>query len=368
MAKEKKHTESALKVNKGIDPPASVNPNLHKNFAKKFKKEQISIQQYLDGIQAGDRTIISKAITLIESTLPNDKEKAKELLNRCLPLSGDSFRLGITGVPGAGKSTFIETFGLFAIEQGKKVAVLAIDPASTRTKGSILGDKTRMEKLSTHPKAFIRPSSSAGTLGGVSRNTREAMIILEAAGFDFIIIETVGVGQSETAVAQMTDFFLLMLIAGAGDELQGIKRGIMEMADLILINKADGDNLTKAEMARRELQNALHLFSPAESGWTPEVLTVSALEAKGIDRIWETLLEYERLTKENGFFEEKRKKQLLQILEESIRQKLIEHFYANKEIALKLQDFKIQIQQGRTTPYQAAEELLNYYFGDNQPG
>ncbi len=366
MAKEKIHNKNTLKVNKGVDTPTSVNPNFTDKFANKFKKEELTVQQYLKGIKSGDRTTISKAITLIESSLQKDKKIAKELLNNCLPLSGNSFRLGITGVPGAGKSTFIETFGLFAVKQGKKVAVLAIDPASTRTKGSILGDKTRMEKLSAHPKAFIRPSSNAGTLGGVSRNTREAMIILEAAGYDFIIIETVGVGQSETAVAQMTDFFLLMLIAGAGDELQGIKRGIMEMADLILINKADGDNVTKAEMAKQELENALHLFSPNVNEWTPKVLTVSALEAKGIDLIWKTLQQYIELTKENGFFVEKRKNQLLQIMEESIKQKLIEHFYSNNNITKKLRYYKKLIEEGKTTPYQASEKLLKLYFKKNE--
>jgi LAO/AO transport system kinase len=362
MKHKDQHNQSALKVNKGVEQPSAINPNL-KNLSGRFKKDILTTEQYFDGILKRDRTIVSKAITLIESALPEHKKTAKELISLCLPYSERSFRLGITGVPGAGKSTFIEAFGLYAVEQGKKVAVLAIDPASNRSKGSILGDKTRMEKLSAREEVFIRPSSNAGTLGGVSRNTRESMIILEAAGYDLIIIETVGVGQSETAVAQMTDLFLLMMIAGAGDELQGIKRGIMEMADIVLINKADGDNVKKAEMAKREIENALHLFPARESAWIPKVLTASALEQKGIDKTWKLINEYQELTKKNGFFEEHRKQQLLDIMNDNIKQSLIDSFYNNKKISKVLETSKNLILEGKTTPYEEAEKLLRLYFG-----
>ena len=259
-------------VNAGIEQPSSVNPYLK----RKPKKRQLSVAEYVEGIIKGDVTILSRAVTLVESVKPEHQAIAQEVIEKCLPYSGDSIRIGISGVPGAGKSTSIDVFGLHVLEKyDGKLAVLAIDPSSERSKGSILGDKTRMEKLSVHPKSFIRPSPSAGSLGGVARKTRETIVLCEAAGFDKIFVETVGVGQSETAVHSMVDFFLLIQLAGTGDELQGIKRGIMEMADGIVINKADGDNLERAKLAATQFRNALHLFPAPESGWTPQVLTKS---------------------------------------------------------------------------------------------
>ncbi|MDP4290279.1 MAG: methylmalonyl Co-A mutase-associated GTPase MeaB, partial [Bacteroidota bacterium] len=283
--------ESALKVNDGIEQPSQVDENAIRLFKAKRKK-QLSVDEYVDGILKGNRIILSQAITLVESSLHAHKILAQQIIERCLPYSGNSFRIGITGVPGVGKSTFIEAFGTYLTSMGHKLAVLAIDPSSSRSRGSILGDKTRMEDLSIDPNAFIRPSPSAGSLGGVARKTRESIILCEAAGFDIIFIETVGVGQSETAVHSMVDFFLLLMLAGAGDELQGIKRGIMEMADAIVINKADGDNLLKAQTAKVEYQNALHLFPTAESGWNPEVETMSARKKEGMDRVWDIIQRY----------------------------------------------------------------------------
>jgi len=265
-------------------------------------------------------------------------------------------------VPGVGKSTFIESFGIYLIEKGHKVAVLAIDPSSQRSKGSILGDKTRMENLSANPNAFIRPSATAGTLGGVARATREAVILCEAAGFDLIIIETVGVGQSETTVSGIVDFFLLLMLAGGGDELQGIKRGIMEMADLIVINKADGDNVRKAEIAKREYENALHLFPLLPSRWSPKVITASALYQKGLEDIWTIVQKYVKLTKENAYFQVNRQEQSLQILDETIRQSLSNSFFNQPEIKSELKIVEQQILKNQVSPYQAASQLLNRYF------
>ncbi|MBT4401283.1 MAG: methylmalonyl Co-A mutase-associated GTPase MeaB, partial [Bacteroidetes bacterium] len=266
--------KSALKVNSGIEQPPSINPNL-KRIKRIKKRPDLSSEAYYEGIRSGNRTILSQAITLIESQLKEHQQLAQEIIALCLPFSGKSVRIGITGVPGVGKSSFIEAIGGSLTAKGLRLAVLAIDPSSERSKGSILGDKTRMESLANDKNTFIRPSPSAGTLGGVARKTREIMVVCEAAGFNIIFIETVGVGQSEVAVHSMVDFFLLLMLAGAGDELQGIKRGIMEMADVIAITKADGDNLTAAHRARIEYMNALHLFPPAESGWKPEVLCLS---------------------------------------------------------------------------------------------
>ena len=260
-----------LAVNKGIEQPSTVNPYLKSHRLP--KRRELSVSDYVEGILKGDITILSRAVTLVESVRPEHQSLAQEVIEKCLPYSGSSVRIGISGVPGAGKSTSIDVFGLHVLEQGGRLAVLAIDPSSERSKGSILGDKTRMEKLSVHPNSFIRPSPSAGSLGGVARKTRETIILCEAAGFDKIFVETVGVGQSETAVHSMVDFFLLIQLAGTGDELQGIKRGIMEMADGIIINKADGNNIDKAKLAASHFRNALHLFPAPESGWTPVVLT-----------------------------------------------------------------------------------------------
>ncbi|MHA6249731.1 methylmalonyl Co-A mutase-associated GTPase MeaB [Pontibacter sp. CAU 1760] len=323
-------------------------------MAKRF-----SAVTYVDGILAGDRVLLSRAITLVESKLPSDQELAQEVINAVLPHSGYSVRIGITGVPGVGKSTFIEAFGTFLIqEQHKKLAVLAIDPTSQRSGGSILGDKTRMDALATNPNAFIRPSPAGKSLGGVARSTRESIILCEAAGFDTIFVETVGVGQSETAVHAMVDFFLLLMLAGAGDELQGIKRGIMEMADAIAITKADGTNANKAKAARAEYQNALHLYPKAASGWLPQVSTCSALQQTGLGTIWQTITDYLHLTQQNGFFEQKRRDQNLQWLYEAIRQGLEDNFYAHTQVKAQLAGIEAQVKNGQTSAFAAAAELL----------
>lgn len=361
MEEKNKKRDSALHVQRGIDQPSQVNPSLAKGL-KRFKKEKPSVQSFTTGIVDGDRSMLSRAITLIESARSDDKEMARQLVNECLPYSGKSIRLGITGVPGAGKSTFIESFGIYLIEQGHQVAVLAIDPSSQRSKGSILGDKTRMESLSTNPKAFIRPSASSGTLGGVARATREAVVLCEAAGFDIIIIETVGVGQSETAVSQIVDFFLLLQLAGGGDELQGIKRGIMEMADLILINKADGDNIKKAELSKREYENALHLFPMLPNGWAPKVVTGSALYNKGLTETWETIEEFVGMTKANGYFDNHRQQQAIQILHDSIIQNLKSSFFDQAGMKLAVSSIESRILENKISPYDAARELLDDYY------
>ena len=352
---------SALKVQQGIEQPSSLNPALADGLHQ-FKKDKPSPQAFLKGILSGDRSMLGRAITLIESELPEEKEAARQLINQCLPYSGKSIRIGITGVPGAGKSTFIESFGLQMIARGMKVAVLAIDPSSHRTKGSILGDKTRMEELSTNANAFIRPSASSGTLGGVARATRETIILCEAAGFDFIIIETVGVGQSETAVAQIVDFFLLLMLSGGGDELQGIKRGIMEMADLIVINKADGDNVRKAELAKKEYENALHLFPALPNNWIPQLTTASAIYKTGLETVWEIIESFVEMMQQNGWFVKNRQQQSLSILWESITRSLNSGFFDNKTIQQLITDFEQQILQEKISPYEASQKLLEEYF------
>jgi LAO/AO transport system kinase len=322
-------------------------------------KQVFNINEYIDGILSSNITYVSKAITLVESTKHEHQEQAQQIINAIIKHSGNSFRLGITGVPGVGKSTFIESFGLEVINRGHKLAVLAIDPSSQLSKGSILGDKTRMEQLSVHPKAFIRPSPSSGSLGGVARKTKESIIICEAAGYDYIFIETVGVGQSETAVHQLTDFFLLLMLAGAGDELQGIKRGIMEMADGMVITKADGTNTDKAKMARGEYARALHLFPPTESNWIPEVLTCSSTENKGIKEVYDMIDKYKRHTITNHFFETKRANQTKQWLHQTINDTLIERFYANPTIKEEILKIEKQLEQNQINPYQAAMDLFN---------
>jgi LAO/AO transport system kinase len=322
-------------------------------------KQVFNINEYIDGILSSNITYVSKAITLVESTKHEHQEQAQQIINAIIKHSGNSFRLGITGVPGVGKSTFIESFGLEVINRGHKLAVLAIDPSSQLSKGSILGDKTRMEQLSVHPKAFIRPSPSSGSLGGVARKTKESIIICEAAGYDYIFIETVGVGQSETAVHQLTDFFLLLMLAGAGDELQGIKRGIMEMADGMVITKADGTNTDKAKMARGEYARALHLFPPTESNWIPEVLTCSSTENKGIKEVYDMIDKYKRHTITNHFFETKRANQTKQWLHQTINDTLIERFYANPIIKEEILKIEKQLEQNQINPYQAAMDLFN---------
>ena len=357
---ESKKKDSALRVNKGIDQPPSVDENAAQKF-KSRKRKQFSITEYVNGIQSGDRTILSQAITLIESALPEHQKTAQEIIEACLPYAGNSIRVGITGVPGVGKSTFIEALGETITGKGHKLAVLAIDPSSERSKGSILGDKTRMELLSANENAYIRPSPAAGSLGGVARKTRESIILCEAAGFDTIFIETVGVGQSETAVHSMVDFFLLLMLAGAGDELQGIKRGIMEMADAIAINKADGDNFKKARHAKAEYKNALHLFPPSLSGWEPQVLTISALKHEGIETLWNTILDYKKITAINGYFHANRQEQAKYWMYQTINESLQDDFYRNESILAQLKEIEKKVIDRKISSFQAAQYLLEKY-------
>jgi LAO/AO transport system kinase len=334
-----------------------------KNWLNKRKSHKTSLNHnaLFDGIRKGDVATLSSAITLLESSRSEDRLIAKDLIKSCLPFSGKSIRVGITGVPGVGKSTFIESFGLLAASKGYKIAVLAIDPSSEKSRGSILGDKTRMNELSQHERVFIRPSAAGDSLGGVARKTREAIILCEAASFDLILIETVGVGQSETAVHSMVDFFLLLMLAGAGDELQGIKRGIMEMADALVITKADGDNLSKAKMARREYQNAMHLFPPNENEWIPHALISSALEKMNMDKVLETIDSFVNQTKVNGHFELKRKAQDKYWLHETIRDQLISDFYRAPTIKEQLKSIEKNVVEGKASSFDAAEYLLSIY-------
>ena len=357
---KKQDCKSALNVMDGVEQPGQINADAVKKLKAK-RSPALSTGEFVNGIRNGNRTILSKAITLIESSLHAHQHKAQEIINACLPWSGKSIRVGITGVPGVGKSTFIEALGTYLSAHGHQLAVLAIDPSSTRSKGSILGDKTRMEELAVNPKAYIRPSPSAGSLGGVARKTRETIILCEAAGFDVILVETVGVGQSETTVRSMVDFFLLLMLSGAGDELQGIKRGIMEMADAIIINKADGDNLDKARAARVEYQNALHLFPPAESSWTPVADICSSRTKMGIENVWNYILDFEKLTKSNGYFIRQRKQQFRQVLTETIDQALKRDFYSRKDIAQALAHYEKEVLAGNLSPYTAAALLLENF-------
>ena len=330
-------------------------------------KKRPDLKAFQSGILAGDRVILSRAITLIESTLPSDQEQAAELVLAVMPHSGNSIRIGITGVPGVGKSTFIEAFGKMLLDQGKKVAVLAIDPSSPLTKGSILGDKTRMENLASDKRAFIRPSPSGTTLGGVSGKTREAMLLCEAAGFDVILVETVGVGQSETAVKNMVDYFLLLMLAGAGDELQGIKKGIMEMADVLVIHKADGDNLEQAEKAKSRYQNALHLFPVSQKDWSPKVLLASATTGMGLESIWGQVLQYQEKMKLNGFWEDNRASQRLNWLEDQIRFLLGQAFLKDSRVKQLMADEKQNIQSGKLNPGTLAKELVSLFLSNPSP-
>ena len=320
-----------------------------------------SVDELVEGIKKGDRTLLAKAITLIESNAPQHFEAGQELIRRLLPDSGNSIRIGVTGMPGAGKSTFIENFGLWLLGKGHRVAVLAIDPSSTISRGSILGDKTRMEELSRHPDSFIRPSPSGGTLGGVARKTRETIILCEAAGFDIVLIETVGVGQSEVTVRSMVDFFLLMQIPGAGDELQGIKKGVMELADLVVVNKADGENIAAAELACRELNNALHYLRPATEGWTTKAITCSALQKKGLSEIWEIIEKFVEQGKSSGIFYERRKKQVLEWFESLIKEAVLNRFYSDHKVQEKLPLLKKQVEEGSLPVMLAVQQLLNVY-------
>ncbi len=356
---DKNNPNSALKVTQGTDQRQGVN----KDFLKTVKKvKQLSADDYVEGILSGNRTILARAITLVESSLYKHQLLAQQVIERCLKHSGNSIRLGITGVPGVGKSSVIEVLGKKLTSQGHKVAVLAIDPSSERSGGSILGDKTRMELLSSDPNAFIRPSPSAGSLGGVARKTREIIILCEAAGFDVVIVETVGVGQSEVLAHSMVDFFLLLQLANAGDELQGIKRGIMEMADAIAINKAEGKEKERSELAAVNYRNALHLFPPQESGWQPKVFTCSAYSKMGIDDIWQNVLDYVEMTKKTGFFYKNRNTQNLRILSESISQTLLDRFYESEVAKQKLEIAKDDILDNKVSAYIIAQKLIDEYF------
>lgn len=351
---------SGLKVNKGIGEQPTINPYL-KDF-KRFRKKTYTSSEYVEAILKGNITMLSQAVTLIESTNLDHYALAQEIIEKCVSHSGNSLRIGITGVPGAGKSTSIDSFGMHLVNNGHKVAVLAIDPSSEISKGSILGDKTRMERLSVAKNAFIRPSPSAGSLGGVARKTRETVILCEAAGFDRIIIETVGVGQSETAVRSMVDFFLLLQLAGTGDELQGIKRGIMEMADGIVINKADGDNIPKAKLAQNHFKNALHLFPLPESGWSPKVLTYSGYYEIGIKEIWDMIDEYTAFVKKNGYFEYKRNSQTKYWMFETIEEKLKSNFYNNPDVLSLLPQVEQDVLESKITSFSGAKRILDAYF------
>lgn len=325
------------------------------------RKKRLPLDTYVDGVLSGDRILLSKAITLVESTLPEDNALAEEVLSKVIPFTGNSYRIGITGVPGVGKSTFIDSFGKYVTSLNRKLAVLTIDPSSKRSKGAILGDKTRMEALSVDPLAFIRPSASGAALGGVAQKTRETMFLCEAAGYEVIFIETVGVGQSETSVHEMVDFFLLLMLAGAGDELQGIKKGIMEMADSIVITKADGENIRKAERARMEYQNALHLFPPNPSGWYPKVTTCSAIENNGIMEIWDIIEEHHRQFMEKGLFNEKRKMQNVAWMHHLLVEIITQRFYRKEAVNKIIPELERLVASGQVPAIKAARDLMKIH-------
>lgn len=354
---KKEANKSALNEKKGVAQPKSISVKV----ASTLKTKRIKIpatKELIKGILKKDKTALSRSITLVESTVQKHQDQAREIIETCLTHANNSIRIGITGVPGVGKSTFIEQFGTLLTKKNYKVAVLAVDPSSSISGGSILGDKTRMEDLVREPNAFIRPSASRDSLGGVARNTREAIILCEAAGYNIILIETVGVGQSETVVHSMTDFFLLLKLAGAGDELQGIKRGIIEMADSIVINKADGNNITAAQLAKTEFNRALHLYPDKGNDWTPKTLTCSALHNEGVSEIWELIQKYNSITKENGYFQQKRNDQNRYWLLQTIESTLKSDFYNHQKIKEELKKQLILISENKTTPFEAANYLL----------
>ena len=349
-----------LTVNSGVDQPSIINPYLRRD---RFRRKEYTAAEMVEGIVKGDVTILSQGVTLVESVNPTHQAKAQEVIEKCLPYSGRSVRVGISGVPGAGKSTSIDVFGCHVLdEKGGKLAVLAIDPSSERSKGSILGDKTRMERLSVREDAFIRPSPTAGSLGGVARKTRETIILCEAAGFDKIFVETVGVGQSETACHSMVDFFLLIQLAGTGDELQGIKRGIMEISDGIVINKCDGNNVDKCHMAATNFRNALHFFPKSESGWMPKVLCYSGFYGLGIKEVWDMIYEYVDFVKANGYFDYRRNEQSKYWMYETINEHLRNSFYNSELIQEHLKQAERRVLTGKQTSFAAAGDLLDMYY------
>lgn len=351
---------AGLQVNQGVVQPSNINPYLKR---ARFRRHEMSVGEMVEGIVKGDVTILSQAVTLVESVNPNHQKKAQEVIDKCLPYSGNSVRIGISGVPGAGKSTSIDEFGIHVLDRfGGKLAVLAIDPSSERSKGSILGDKTRMEKLSVRKESFIRPSPSAGSLGGVARKTRETIILCEAAGYDKIFVETVGVGQSETACHSMVDFFLLIQLAGTGDELQGIKRGIMEIADGIVINKCDGNNVDKCHLAATNFRNALHFFPAPDSGWMPRVLCYSGFYGTGVKEVWDMVYEYIDFVKGNGYFDYRRNEQNKYWMYETINESLRNNFYNNELIQKSLQEYEQRVLRGEKTSFAAAHDLLDIYY------
>jgi LAO/AO transport system kinase len=359
---KREHDHSALEVSRGIAQPPVVNPHY-----KRAPRRMLSTDDYVEGILAGNITILSRAITLVESLLPEHYAQAQEIIERCLPHTGRSIRIGITGVPGAGKSTFIEAIGNMITGLKHKLCVLAIDPSSERSGGSILGDKTRMETLVHNPDAFIRPSPSAGSLGGVARKTRETIVLCEAAGFDVVFVETVGVGQSETAVHSMVDLFLLLQIAGAGDELQGIKRGIMEMADMVAITKADGNNVQRAEVAKSHFVNALNLFPMPDSGWKPKVYTSSSKEKTGLRELWGGVEDFLKFTKQNGYFVRNRNRQSRYWMYETIDEALKDSFYRSDAIERVLPEMERAVLEHHKSSFVAAKELLDLYFKRDTP-
>lgn len=363
---EEKNDKFACSVMSGIEgikdtTVGNINPALVSGKLKPRRKMILSEDDYVEGVAKGDRMTLSRAITLIESNSPRHFAKAQRVLQRLLPRTGKALRIGITGVPGAGKSTMIEAFGNMLCDEGHKVAVLTVDPTSSVTKGSILGDKTRMGTLSRRPEAFIRPSPAGGTLGGVARKSRETMLMCEAAGYDVIIIETVGVGQSETTVRSMVDFFLLVVLTGAGDELQGIKKGIMELADAIVINKADGDNLVKAKVSRGQYERMIEYIRPATPGWPTHAYLCSALEKTGLKELWEVIGAFQRMTRESGVWQKRRDGQLLDWMHSMIDEHLHNLFFEDAVVTGRMPEIREAVLKGVVSPTQAVAELINLF-------